>query len=110
MLNNVFIIGCWILWIDCDTNSQLCRARRRIGIWTAIADLSEVMQAELGNNLCAYSDGDILRAIQERPPVKYTSTPSMDGERIHVGLSSGVPSKKRFKIMWGKEYGRLKED
>lgn len=110
MLNDIFLIGGWVLWIDCDTNSQLCRARRRLGIWTAIADLSEVLQAELGNNLCAYSDEDILRAVQKRPPVKYVTAPSTNGEILNIGLSTKAAPKKRLRIAWGKVYGGLKQD
>lgn len=109
MLNNLFIIGTWILWIDCDTNSQLCRARRRLGIWAAMADLSEVVREQLGDNLSAYSNNDILQAIKKRPPVKYTATPSIDSERINIGLRTAVSNGSRLRIVWGKQYGGLKE-
>lgn len=30
IVNSVWIIGLWILWLDCDTNSEFCRKGRRL--------------------------------------------------------------------------------
>jgi len=94
--------------LDCDTNSEFCKKRRRLGVWRAIADITEAMREELGPDICAYSDHELLKALQSRGPVKYYSTRGTENDPGHLGLSTRKSGK--FVIQWGREYGREKVD
>lgn len=104
-MNSAWLLGLWILWLDCDTNSELCRKGRRSGLWRAVTDISEAMREQLGPNLCAYSDQELADALKMRPPVKYHVSHGTSDELGHIGLSSGAPS-GRFRLQWNREYGR----
>ncbi|KAH9210791.1 hypothetical protein DL95DRAFT_412706 [Leptodontidium sp. 2 PMI_412] len=70
--NNMYqLIVLWILWVGCDLNSELCKKGRRLGIWRAVADISE---EELGSNICAYSESEVADALAKRPSVMYYAT------------------------------------
>ena len=102
-VNSFWLFGLWILWLDADTQSQLCKKGRRMGIYRAIADISEVMREDLGPNLCAYSEAELTAAVRKQRPIKYyVSDENADGV-AHIGLSSR-PSGK-VKLSWDQEYG-----
>jgi len=103
VINSVWLTCLWIVWVDCDTNSELCKKRRRLGLWRAIADISEAMREELGPNLCAYSEEELAGALQKRPPIMYTAIVG-DGDDVgHIRLSSEKAGKLR--LLWDREYG-----
>jgi len=56
-MNFVFLFGSWVLWFDANLHSELCRKGRRMGIWRAIADLSEAMREFGGGDLCVFRGG-----------------------------------------------------
>lgn len=66
------------------------------------------MREELGPNICAYSDDDLLKALQRRGDVKYYAMRGTASEPGHLGLSTRQSGK--FVIRWGREYGREKID
>jgi hypothetical protein len=106
VINSVWLLGLWILWIDCDTNSELCRKGRRLGVWRAVVDISEAVREELGPNICAYSEPELADALAKRPPVRYYAKHGTVDEPGHIGLSSRTPSKSRFRLRWNHEYGQ----
>lgn len=102
-INSFWIFGLWILWLDTELKSQLVRAGRRMGTYRAIADISEAMREDLGDNLCAYSDRELASAVKRRGPVKYYVTEGKGDEPSRIGLSSRRSEK--VEVAWGKEYG-----
>lgn len=68
IVNSVWLVGLWILWLDCDINSEFCRKGRRLGIWRAVADISEALREELGPNICAYSEEELAQALKKSAP------------------------------------------
>ena len=105
VVNTVFLYGLWFLWLDCDTNSELCKKGRRLGLWRAVADISEAMREELGPNICAYSEQELAEALKNKPPIKYYATPAQTDEPGHIGLSSRTRSSGTFRLQWNQEYG-----
>ena len=93
----------WILWVDCDTNSEFCRKRRRLGLWRAIADISEAMRDALGPNICAYTEHELADALSQHPPIMYHATRETKQRPGHIGLREGQG--KRLRLEWNKEYG-----
>jgi hypothetical protein len=60
--------------VDCDSNSEFYRTRRRLGTWRAITDIAEAMREALGPDICAYSEEELYEALEKKAPVKYYST------------------------------------
>ena len=104
IVNSCWLVGLWIVWVDADHNSQLCRKRRRMGTYRAIADISEAMREDLGRNLCAYSEDELRKAVRKQGFIKYYVSNEEDGMPAHLGLSSR-PSGK-VKLEWGQKYGQ----
>ncbi len=90
--------------MDCDTNSEFCKKRRRLGTWRAIADIAEAMREELGPDICAYSEEELYEALEKRPPVKYYSTRATEDQPGYIGLSSRQSG--QLNLQWNQEYGK----
>jgi len=105
IINSAWLLGLWVLWVDCDTNSELCKKGRRLGLWRAVADISEAMREELGPNICAYSESELAKALKNRPPIKYYVKHGTSQEPGHIGLSS--KTSERVRLRWNHEYGTL---
>ena len=103
-INGFWVFGLWILWVDTELKSQLTIAGRRMGIYRAIADVSEAMHEDLGSNLCGYSDKELERAVKKQGPVKYyVQKAKGDGGLGKIGLSSRKSDK--VQITWGTKFG-----
>lgn len=58
ILEAVWAVGCYGLWLDADVNSELLKYRRSgRGVLRAVLDLAESVQRDLGIETCAYGDG-----------------------------------------------------
>lgn len=108
IVNSVWLYGLWIVWLDCDTNSEPCKKGRRLGLWRAIADISEAMRDELGPNICAYAEQELADALRNRPPIKYYAKKGTDGEPGHIGLSSR--HSERLRLQWNHDYGTKRQN
>jgi hypothetical protein len=86
-INGAWLLGLWIVWIDADTNSQLCKKGRRMGLWRVVANLLEAMREDLGPNVCACSNKELLNELRKRDRVKYYIGKRVDRPK-HIGLSS----------------------
>ncbi|KAG4435178.1 hypothetical protein IFR05_009347 [Cadophora sp. M221] len=104
ILNCVWLIDLWILWLDCDIKNEFYKKVRRLGIWRAVADISKAMCEELGPNLCVCSEIELADALEKRPSVMYYATHEEEGEVSHIGLSSRSPE-ILFKLQWDRKYG-----
>lgn len=104
IVNTCWLLGLWILWLDCDVNGEFCKKGRRLGMWRAIADLSEAMREELGPNICAYTEEELAEALKHRPPIKYYATHGTADKPGHIGLTSHT--QRKFSLRWDREYGR----
>ena len=85
----IWISGMYLVWLDANIYSALCRSGRKVrGPFRATADLAEAMREVLGDECCAYTDSQLARELSVQPGVKYYSGDSQDGDVSHIGLSS----------------------
>lgn len=62
-----WIFGMYLVWLDANIYSAICRSRRRMrGDFRAAAHLSDVMGEVSGNETCAYSDDKMRSALKHR--------------------------------------------
>lgn len=80
----------FIVWLDANINSQLCRTGRKTrGSLRAALDIAEAMREVLGEESCAYQNAEIASELEKlRVGVQYYAT-NADGDGVsHIGLSS----------------------
>ncbi|KAL9122368.1 MAG: hypothetical protein Q9187_001085 [Circinaria calcarea] len=97
-VNSAWLIGLWIIWVDADHNSQLCRKGRRMGVYRGMVDIAEAIKENLGTDLCAYSEAELAAAVKRQGPIKYYVSDVEDGQPGHIGLSSRQSAK--VKLSW----------
>lgn len=85
----VWIFGMYIVWLDARIYSALCRSGRKIrGPFRAAADLSEAVREILGDQTCAYTDGELAQELDRQPGLRYYSNDAEAHGVSHIGLSS----------------------
>jgi len=85
----IWIFGMYIVWLDANIYSALCRSGRKVrGDFRAVTDLSEAMKEVLGTETCAYSDRELARELSTQPGIQYYASDLPDDEVSHIGLSS----------------------
>jgi hypothetical protein len=62
------------------------------------------MREDIGDEMCAYSNGELWTELNKMPPIKYYVTESERGEPAHIGLSSRTSG--RLRLRWGQKYGK----
>jgi hypothetical protein len=88
VLNAAWVIGTYGVWIHMNRKSEFSRKQRSLGKYRAAVDMVEAITADLGNNICAYSDHELERVLRRGPGIKYTVTYGKGNELPHIGLSS----------------------
>lgn len=79
----------YIVWLDARIYSALCRSGRKIrGPFRAAADLSEAVREILGDQTCAYTDGELAQELDRQPGLRYYSNDAEAHGVSHIGLSS----------------------
>ena len=106
-VSSVWLFGLWIVYVDADYNSKLCKIGRRMGIYRAILDISEAIREDLGPNLCAYSEAELAAALKKLGPLKYYVSDAEEGQVAHIGLSSRKSEK--VELSWDQSYGRKRQ-
>lgn len=89
-LQIAWTVGMFIVWLDANINSQLCRKGQTTrGSLRAALDIAEAMREVLGEESCAYQDAEIACELEKlRIGVQYYAT-NADGDGVsHIGLSS----------------------
>ena len=105
-LQAIWILGTYIVWLDANICSKLCRHGRTIrGPFRAAQDLSEAIIEALGPNTCAYSDDQLDEALRHLPGVRYYAE---DGENdsgpSQIGLTTSPD--RPLKLSESRLYGR----
>ena len=107
--NFIWFLGIYVLWMDGERSSEMVRKGRRLGRNRAVIDIAEVLTARLGHDTAAYSEDDLIKALQTAEPVKYSVSPVIDPTVAHLGLSSvdrgRMIDRDRVKLEWEKLYG-----
>ena len=90
------------MWLDSQHNSELTRKGRTMGTWRAVADLAEAMMMELGPHANAYSDKQLGKVLENRPPIKYDSVVDEKGmHHIHLTPRQSEKLKLSFDATYG---------
>jgi hypothetical protein len=85
VLEAIWAIACWPIWLDANVNSELLRhGRSGAGVIRSVLDLAESLNRDLGADTCAYSDGELAQALQKCELVRYTI--QTEGNVSHIGL------------------------
>ena len=88
-LQIIWIFGMYLVWLDANIYSAICRSGRRMrGDFRAAADLSDAMREVLGNETCAYSNDEMASALDREPGLRYYATGASDNNVAHIGISS----------------------
>lgn len=89
-LQLVWTIGMFMVWLDANIYSKLCRKRRKMrGIFRNVLNLAEALKELLKNDFCAYSNSEIARQLNKsRYGLQFYSTSDTDDGISHIGISS----------------------
>lgn len=88
-LQLVWTLGMFIVWLDANTCSKLCRKQRKMrGSFRNALDLAEAVREVLGDNLCAYSESEIARQLGKSGCGLQFYTSETETGISHIGISS----------------------
>jgi hypothetical protein len=106
-LHLVWTLGMFLLWLDANVYSELCRRGRRMhGSFRNVLDLAEAVREELGDALCAYSDTELARQLEKsRTGLRFYTSCDEDKGVAHIGISSARSDQKRFALCDNMLYG-----
>jgi hypothetical protein len=109
-LQLVWTLGMFLVWLDANIYSELCRKGRKMrGSFRNALDLAEAVREVLGDELCAYSDKGIVRQLgKSRIGLRfYATTSDTDTGLSHIGLSSrrGETDRQRLRLRDDMLYG-----
>jgi hypothetical protein len=107
VLNLIWTIVTYAIWVHTNRKSELCRKGRVLGKYRAVVDMAEAIEESLGKEICAYSEEEISERLRRKRGVRYVVEEGAErGVRVgHVGLSEkgdGDSVRMRF----GEPYGR----
>lgn len=108
----MWLLGTFLVWLDAERSSELVMKGRKTGIWRAILDLAEAANRDLGPHTCAYSEEEIVKALDKKSALKY-GVRQTGVESASICLESAVEvygKRKKFKLNWEQEYGGKGED
>ena len=89
-LQLVWTLGMFMVWLDANIYSKLCRRGRKMhGSFRNVLDLAEAIKEVLGDDLCAYSNSEIARRlVKSGHGLQFYSTSDADNDISHIGISS----------------------
>ena len=89
-LQITWTVGMFIVWLDANINSQLCRTGRKTrGFLRPALDIAEAVRDVLGEELCTYQNAEISRALDKmRIGVRYYAADADADGISHIGLGS----------------------
>ena len=103
ILNSIWAIGTYTVWMSVIRKSQLCQKRRYLGTYRATIDMAEAITTELGSDICAYSDKEIKDELK-KSDIKYNVMEGIEGLPDHIGLFNRVDSAE-LRLNFGELYG-----
>lgn len=57
-------MGTYGVWVHMNRKDELCRKHRSLGKYRAAVDMVEAITADLGRDICAYSDYELVRELR----------------------------------------------
>ena len=88
-LQMVWTLGTFLVWLDANLYSELCRNSRKIrGPFGATLDLSGAMREVLGDETCADSEAELAAQLIHQPGLRYFFENIQHRGTSRVALSS----------------------
>lgn len=88
VLEAVWAIVCWAMWLDANVNSGLLKSRRRAsGFVRNALDLADAVNRDLGLRTCAHSDKELVEALDRCDDVGFTVV--YEADHAHIGVVHG---------------------
>ncbi len=109
ILNSLWVIGTYGVWIHMNRKSTLCQKGRRLGTHRAAIDLVESIHQDLGKNICAYSEQELAEELSRKGGIKYYVEHREGDTPSHIGITSSKdkgPVSLRFGVLYGHLRGR----
>jgi hypothetical protein len=107
ILNALWLIGIYGVWIHMNRKGELCRKGRRLGKYRAALDVEESINWDLGKNICAYSEKELDRELAKLGGIKYYVMHSDGDAPSHIGISSRR-DRGPVSLKFGELYGHTK--
>jgi hypothetical protein len=104
ILNGLWFIGTYGVWIHMNRKSALCQKGRRLGKYRAAIDLVESINQDLGKGICAYSERELRDELNKQGGIKYYVECGDGDDPSHIGITSNRdtgPVKLRFGVPYG---------
>lgn len=95
-INSFWLFGLRVLCLDCHTQNEICKKGRQMGIYRAIIDISEAIRRDLGPNLAAYFEEQLVGALHQQGQIKYHFSKPNSDSSMHIGLSSRDSGRTRL--------------
>ena len=102
----VWTVGMYVIWLDANIYSDLCRKRRKIGgPFRATLDLAEAIHNTLGDESCAYSQAELAQQLKNaNGTLQYYATRNhVVGGVSHIGI--GPAGAQKLTLEEGALYG-----
>jgi hypothetical protein len=104
-----WLLGTWVVYLDAEYNSEFVKKGRGYGTWRAILDLAESVNRDLGPDTCAYSEEELVRALEEQNAVGYVIEERENGVP-HIGLRNHSELRqRRLRLYWNLNYGSKRD-
>lgn len=103
ILNSIWAIGTYSVWIAVTHKSELFRKRGYFGLYRATVDMAEAVTTELGTEIGAYSNKEIKDKLK-KSNIKYNVIEGVAGLPDHIGLSNKVYDTE-LRLNFGELYG-----
>jgi hypothetical protein len=106
ILNSIWSIGTYGVWIHMNRKSALCKKGRRLGTHRAAIDMVESIYQDLGKNICAYSEQELKEELKRKGGIKYYVEHGEGDTPSHIGITSSK-DKAPVSLRFGELYGHL---
>lgn len=103
----LWVFICIYLYFSTNRSTINRHDRSAIGTLRNAMDFAEVVKEELGDNICLYTNRQLMEALSQSPPIGYATKERGDGI-THLGLVSvmdGGVVKRKIKLNPEKRYG-----
>jgi hypothetical protein len=97
VLQNVWVFGMYILWLDTHDTTALVQRGRTVGLHRAAIDLADAIRDDFGPDLSSYSELQLQEKIRRLPEdtlLEYRLVDGIEGECTNIRLTSRKVGKK----------------
>lgn len=104
IMNSLWLLGTYGVWCYMNRKSELCRKGRQLGKYRAALDVAESINQDLGKNICAYSEKELVEELAKLDGIQYYVTHGDGVVPSHIGITSNR-RKGPISLKFGELYG-----